>query len=366
MNPRVTENRADAVDETASQGTGGDETEIGRPAAEQAMLFNDEPTLLDRLNRSELVKRVGNAIIGCRPPVVLGIHGDWGAGKTSFLHQLHFYLKGECPQRSAEEIDEATCPRTIHPDTDYLTIVWFEAWRYQNEPVPIAALLQEIRTQLPWYSKALAETKKLGEIAMRSALLSLDDLTKKIGLQAATVKTIQETGEKWEQENLATSLPAHMIRAHLDHALGQLLGRDAIEPKPRGRTKADKPRRQAYRLVVLVDDLDRCEPDAAFKLLEGIKIYLNLPSCIFVLGMNQWIIERAIAKQLKAESSDEDRRYALPRVPGEALPGHLAPAHPGRWVEVPGILAPQKCSPESVGARGHQSVSLPARQPPKD
>ena len=95
----------------------------------------------------------------------------------------------------------------------------------QNEPVPIVALLQEIRTQLPWYSKALAESKKLGEIVMRSALLSLDDLTKKIGLQAATVKTIQETGEKWEQENLATSLPAHMIRAHLDHALGQLLGR---------------------------------------------------------------------------------------------------------------------------------------------
>ena len=300
MNPSVTENRADAVDETASQGTGGDERETGRPAAEQAMLFNDEPTLLDRLSRSELVKRVGYAIIDCKPPVVLGIHGDWGAGKTSFLHQLHFYLKGECPQRSAEEIDDTKCPWSNHPDTDYLTIVWFEAWRYQNEPVPIVALLQEIRTQLPWYSKALAESKKLGEIVMRSALLSLDDLTKKIGLQAATVKTIQETGEKWEQENLATSLPAHMIRAHLDHALGQLLGR------------ADQPRRHAYRLVVLVDDLDRCEPDAAFKLLEGIKIYLNLPSCIFVLGMNQWIIERAIAKQLKAESSDEDRRYVAP------------------------------------------------------
>jgi predicted KAP-like P-loop ATPase len=229
------------------------------------------------------LRRVGEAVATCEPPHVLGVHGDWGSGKTSFLHQLQLYLTGTCPQQPE------TIAKTVETDTPLLvgrhgahvTVVWFEAWRYQNEQAPIVALLQEIRTQLPWYSKALSQTKKLGEVTIRSALLAFEDLTKKIGVQASK---IEEVGNKWEQEHLATVLPSHMVRQHLEHALQTLLG----DTKP----KEGTPRR---RLVVMVDDLDRCAPEAAYKLIEGIKIYLNLPNCVFVLGMNQRIIEDAIA-----------------------------------------------------------------------
>ena len=52
-------------------------------------LHNDEPTLEDYLERTALVKEIGDQIAECAPPSVIGIHGDWGAGKTSFLHLLH-------------------------------------------------------------------------------------------------------------------------------------------------------------------------------------------------------------------------------------------------------------------------------------
>ncbi len=229
-----------------------------------------------------------------QPPCVFGIHGEWGSGKTSFLHQLHWDLTGDCPQQTKDERDTAT-KKTGNEGRyeDTVTVVWFEAWRYQNEADPVIALLHEIRTQLPLYSKWLNEGKKLAEVTIRSALLSMEDLTKRIGIAPSK---IEKTGEQWERDHLAVALPSHTIRQHLNEALDHLLGK-----------KKSKKRKNA-RLVVLIDDLDRCEPAAAFRLLEGIKIYLNLPSCVFVLGMNQRIIERAIAKHT-APDEPEDVRH---------------------------------------------------------
>lgn len=64
-----------------------------------ANVHNDQPTLVDLLDRAQLVQRVSDAVALCSPPQVFGVHGDWGMGKTSFLHQLHWNLAGECPQQ---------------------------------------------------------------------------------------------------------------------------------------------------------------------------------------------------------------------------------------------------------------------------
>ena len=58
-------------------------------------LHNDEPTLVDTLGRAGLVKTIGDDVAICDPPQVFGIHGDWGAGKSSFLHQVHWTLTGD-------------------------------------------------------------------------------------------------------------------------------------------------------------------------------------------------------------------------------------------------------------------------------
>jgi formylglycine-generating enzyme required for sulfatase activity len=48
------------------------------------------------------------------------------------------------------------------------------------------------------------------------------------------------------------------------------------------------------RLVVFVDDLDRCLPEKAVEILEAIKLFLNVPQTIFVLGMDREIVCRGI------------------------------------------------------------------------
>ena len=267
-------------------------------------MHNDEPALLDTLERGSLIQEVGEAIARCTPPQVFGVHGDWGLGKTSFLHQVQWYLTGDCPQqpesvtdkmkRKADGVNAADEPgkrKPTHKGGEHegvVQAVWFDAWRYQNEPAPVVALLHEMRAQLSWRSRAAGSASRAAEVLTRGALLSLEELTKKIGLQYSKFR---EANREWESENLASSLPSHTLREHLHAAVTQLL------PKKRDGEPAP-------RLVVFIDDVDRCEPEAAYRLLEGLKIYLTLDNCVFVLGMNQKAIEEAIAQRMRASIGD--------------------------------------------------------------
>ena len=179
-------------------------------------MHNDEPALLDALDRGSLIKEVGEAIARCTPPQVFGVHGDWGLGKTSFLHQVQWYLTGDCPQQPASVTDEL---RKKANDTGadspaqkcgvykaVVQTVWFDAWRYQNEAAPVVALLHEMRTQLSWGSRALNAVDRGAKVAVRGALLSMEELTRKIGFQYSR---FQQANREWEVENLASALPSH-------------------------------------------------------------------------------------------------------------------------------------------------------------
>ena len=250
-------------------------------------MHNDEPTLLDALDRGPLIREVGEAVATCVPPQVFGVHGDWGLGKTSFLHQVQWYLTGDCPQQPGAAAEDAKrmFAGGVHRET--IQAVWFDAWRYQNEDAPIVALLHEMRTQLSWRSRAVRSAKRTTEVAARGALLSMEELTKKIGFQYSRFR---QANREWESENLASTLPSHTLREHLQEAIGQLL------PSRRRKNGASP------RLAVFIDDVDRCEPEAAYRLLEGLKIYLTLDNCVFVLGMNQKAIEEAIATRMGTDA----------------------------------------------------------------
>ena len=248
-------------------------------------MHNDEPTLSDALHRDDLVQEVGEAIAHCDPPQVFGVHGDWGLGKTSFLHQVQWYLTGECPQLSETATRAASDERGKHRDA--IVTVWFDAWRYQNEEPPVVALLHEIRTQLSWADRARRSTSKNTKVLVRGALLSMEELTKRIGFQYSK---FQQAKRDWESDNMSSPLPSYTLRDLLHKAIDELLPN-------RGRARR--------RLVVFVDDLDRCEPESAYRLLEGLKVYLTLENCVFVLGMNQRAIEEAIGSRMQSDNRQQ-------------------------------------------------------------
>ena len=254
-------------------------------------MHNDEPTLTDALDRGKLIEEVGKAVATCTPPQVFGVHGDWGIGKTSFLQQVQWHLTGTCPQLSeAAAMEPSDTPFQKGKYRKAIRTIWFDAWRYQHEEVPVIALLQEMRAQLSHHRRS-----RMAGVAIRGALLSIEEVTKKIGFQYSK---FQQANHDWKTENLDAPLPSHTMGLHLREAIAQLIPRkqSAQAPSPR--------------LAIFIDDIDRCEPKAAFRLLEGLKIYLTLENCVFVLGMNQKVIEKAISNQIPDEDSPKERAAA--------------------------------------------------------
>jgi len=51
---------------------------------------------------------------------------------------------------------------------------------------------------------------------------------------------------------------------------------------------------EPYKLVVAIDDLDRCLPEQALEVFEAIKLFLDLPRTNFIVALDQDIIQHAL------------------------------------------------------------------------
>jgi hypothetical protein len=257
----------------------------------------DWPTFTDRIGWNADVAALASRIAHCDTPQVFAIHGDWGAGKSSFARQVQFNLGAEADStcHGYDVCAPLNWDSTIKYKKKVIT-VWFEAWRYQHESVPVVALLHEMRRQFEISSQAVQQAKKLGEVTFRVMLNTLSDVGKRIGMEALpSGEKITAAGEQWEKEHYAQRVSTDTISMLLKGAIETLLPKDS-----------NKSSEIKARVVVFIDDLDRCNPDTAFKLLEGIKVYLNIPKCVFIFAMNETAMQESIAKNLPALDKSEE------------------------------------------------------------
>ncbi len=241
---------------------------------------NDSPTVDDGFDQSAFVKDIANVIKNCEPPKGIAINGYWGTGKTSCLMQLK------------KELGDVVVP------------VWFEAWRYQYESTPVVALLHQIREKFSTMQNAIPKAKKIATVTFLGVLATLDETIKIAsgGIFSSKLVDIPKIGEEYEKSKYQTQLLTNDISNVLEDAINQILG----NVKPGSNKK----------LVIFIDDLDRCSPEAALKLLEGIKVYLNLKNCVVIFAIDQRQIEQALKKalDLKDESSCHQAREYLEKI----------------------------------------------------
>ena len=257
---------------------------------------NDRPVLECQLKRVPWRDAIINQIKHAAPPKVIAIHGTWGTGKTSILAQMYRKFGGEQFFKEIEKEDKDQInSNEFHP-------IWFEAWQYQHEENILAALLKEIRDQLAFKYKFLDKLDEGLVIGLTSLLQSIDLTFEKFGFKFGFngfAKNVRDNVKEYENERFAGPLNSVMMKKMLKNAIDQLLQIDRILGK--------KEQKDDRRAIIFIDDLDRCEPETAFRILESIKVYLDLDNCVFVLGMDVHAVDHMLAKHYEKQfKGDKD------------------------------------------------------------
>lgn len=296
---------------------------------DRATNLNDEPFIVDQLGRQTELLAALDTIVNAKPPLVIGVYGDWGAGKTSFMHALQALLAKDQRDEHAKnaKTDEAkyiftradqifkSHPTVIsEPDKkgesgkvplESLLSAWFNPWQHQFEQDPIFPLIDAIRRdQTKRWNRLNAGLKKL-----------LDDprarILGKVGLGLGSLVT-----PAW-----LTALTGKVgggAKDIIDHfANFQKEFETCIE---------ELTRYQGGKLIIFIDDIDRCEATFTVRILESLKLHLLNPHCIFVLGCARERIIKALATKLTDDPGDA-ADYLNKMI---QLPMHLPPIYEGQ------------------------------------
>ena len=208
-----------------------------------------------------------NSIIKSSDPhFTIGIFGGWGTGKTTLMKMM---------RKQLDEEGEIT--------------VWFNPWQYEKEEHLMLPLLQTIELELRNRKVARSATiRKLGKtiVALMSSFSAQIPL---VGVDLSAKDAIDTYENLFESRNLSS----------IYFELQQQLSTVIMELREKNKD----------RIVVFIDDVDRCLPDKALQVLESIKAFLDVPGYIFVLGLSRNIIERCVDAKYQEKSGVTGSQY---------------------------------------------------------
>ncbi|MCB0728550.1 MAG: tetratricopeptide repeat protein [Ignavibacteriae bacterium] len=260
------------------------------------MLTDNEVKLQseDSLRYKTLCDTLSGIVLNSQTPITIGVFGEWGSGKTSLMRLTENDLKIKNTKT-----------------------VWFNAWKFDKAQDLRIALIHSILKEIENDKTA---TKKLKDKAVgllkRVNWLGLGRTAVTVGASLATpylaiLPLLSQvfSDSKKGSENLSKILPDELLKDQSEGKTLELIGEFEEEFKKLAMEYTGKD----SRLVVFIDDLDRCLPEKALDILESIKLFLNVPQTVFVIGTDVKVIENGL-KQKYDEKSDELAKNYLDKI----------------------------------------------------
>jgi hypothetical protein len=232
----------------------------------QVTLWDDNPSAVDLLGFGAVVAPVLLAIGAPQlDPVTIGIHAPWGGGKSTILGLIG---------------------GSLQEDERYL-VVRTDPWEYDDHGDVKGTVIAEVLGAL---EARFGETAGLKE--KTKGLLKRISWAR-VGIALANGALTMQ----WDPDALVSAFTPRAkempdsITGFRDEFAGLLASLSDLD-----------------RVVVLVDDLDRCLPEAVTATLEAIKLFLSVPKMIFVIAADQDMVRDAIA--VSVDSASRGDRFA--------------------------------------------------------
>lgn len=228
-------------------------------------LWSDNPSALDLLGFADVTAPIAEAVLRDKlDPVTVGIEGDWGSGKSSILEILEGQLAG----------DKSVVVIPTHP------------WEYDPATDPKATLIAEVLNRVRveasarqggWDKLSTGLQDRFKSLARRVKVSKVIKLAANSVLSMGLPK-IDELIELFGEEEEKIEEPT--LQGFRDEFAALMRDLDEIQ-----------------RVVVLVDDLDRCLPGTVVATLEAVKLFLSVPKMAFVIAADRRTVSLAIATQ---------------------------------------------------------------------
>lgn len=274
-------------------------------------MWNDIETTTDYLHFSVVSKTVADLIIESGDnPISIGISGSWGAGKSSMVKMI------------GKDLDDQSS------DNKYIFLE-FNAWLYQGYEDAKSALLQSVTIKLTEEMKkqGIDEDGELGKKFKKFlkrinwfqvSKLALPLLagfipgTAPVGVIANFANAIKSSwnnrGKKSENsEAIDTAIEG--LTPELENLLND--NEEISEPATKQIEEIRKEfeeilKQLSVKLVVLVDDLDRCLPETAISTLEAMRLLLFVERTAFIIAADEQMIRNGVRAHFNGvELSDE-------------------------------------------------------------
>jgi hypothetical protein len=232
---------------------------------------------------------------------VLGLHGPWGAGKTTLLKAIEMRLQA---------------------DPSKPILVPLNAWKYQEREVLWRALIVQVLEALR--NERIGDEKEIDRLerALYAGFTVKESGALKLDWGAAATEAML-LAMRVGTANLVPATAIDRIGDWLNHFFGREVDKSSDDDVAKSMERVGKVLTRAVtekqvhhvtsieqflgdfraliriagkrRLCVLVDDLDRCLPEAALEVFEAIKLFLDAPECVYIVALDREVIRRGLA-----------------------------------------------------------------------
>ena len=234
----------------------------------------------DTFKRSDDIKNFIEGLDMIESNVFIGLDARWGEGKTFFVRQIEttlkylykkrFNLEEKKSDSNKKEINDAfsnSILRNIELKKLYKPI-YYNAWLYDYHNDPLISLLHVLIKKSGKCISTEIDSKKISE-----KLISI------VSSFSLSIPFLEVNFENLNENDILEEIKtAEDIRETVKEILNEII----VE--------------NTEKLVIFIDELDRCRPDFAIAILERMKHYFDDDRIIFVVSVNKEQLIHTISK----------------------------------------------------------------------